>query len=83
MSVDEAELQYVRVVSDLLPEWNDPQPPDAALLVSCRPVELCRRRESLTAETEQRTWTPDDDSDECSACGEVFTFLNRRHHVRL
>lgn len=30
----------------------------------------------------QRTWTPDDESDECALCAEAFTFLNRRHHVR-
>jgi hypothetical protein len=30
----------------------------------------------------QKTWTPDDESDRCAICDELFTFLNRRHHVR-
>lgn len=60
MSAEEAQREYIRVVEDVLPQWQSPPSWDGALL---------------------RTWTPDDCSDRCSVCHEVFTFLNRRHHV--
>ncbi|KAG1694201.1 hypothetical protein DVH05_021857 [Phytophthora capsici] len=61
MSAEEAQREYIRVVEDILPQWQSPPSWDGALL---------------------RTWTPDDCSDRCSVCHEVFTFLNRRHHCR-
>ncbi|POM71100.1 Hypothetical protein PHPALM_12377 [Phytophthora palmivora] len=61
MSADEAQREYIRVVEDVLPQWQSPPSWDGALL---------------------RTWTPDECSDRCSVCHEVFTFLNRRHHCR-
>lgn len=62
MPTNQAQREYVQQVDAILPEWETPLPPDAALL---------------------RTWTPDDESDQCAVCGDAFTFLNRRHHVRV
>ncbi|ETM39467.1 hypothetical protein L914_14387 [Phytophthora nicotianae] len=82
MSAEEAQREYIRVVEDVLPQWQSPPSWDGALLVKYTSKVLEYIPDIILLSCFQRTWTPDDCSDRCSVCHEAFTFLNRRHHCR-
>ncbi|DAZ99140.1 TPA: hypothetical protein N0F65_010224 [Lagenidium giganteum] len=89
MPKETAQLRYIGLMNELIPDWQSPGGIDTALLVDCwtsvhveRIVWRTLTRGCTCANQHQRTWTPDEESDRCTICEESFTFLNRRHHCR-